>query len=163
MISSLKRISIVVAVVMALPVVALYLVPLPALAQQDVVFPYSSLEIETRAGVRHKFSVEVAETPDQKSRGLMFRNEMAPDAGMLFLYRRDRVITMWMANTYLSLDMLFIEADGRIARVAENTIPLSRETISSRKRARAVLELNAGTARKLGIGVGDRVHHAHFE
>ncbi|MBO6784953.1 MAG: DUF192 domain-containing protein, partial [Alphaproteobacteria bacterium] len=73
-----------------------------------------------------------------------------------------RVVTMWMANTYLPLDMLFIKSDGRIARIAENTIPLSREVVSSRERVRAVLELNAGTARKLGIAVGDRVIHERF-
>lgn len=81
---------------------------------------------------------------------------------MLFLHKRNRVVTMWMANTYLPLDMLFIEADGRIARIAANTIPQSRDTISSRKRVRAVLELNAGTARRLGISVGDRIVYERF-
>jgi len=125
-------------------------------AQDDVVFDRSTLKIETSDGV-HSFDVEVATNDAQRARGLMFRNEMAPDAGMLFLYRRDRILTMWMANTYLPLDMLFIGSDGRIVRIARNTIPLSRTTISSRKRARAVLELNAGTARRLGISAGDRV------
>ena len=125
-------------------------------AQDDVVFDRSTLKIETSDGV-HSFDVEVATNDAQRARGLMFRNEMAPDAGMLFLYRRDRILTMWMANTYLPLDMLFIGSDGRIVSIARNTIPLSRTTISSRKRARAVLELNAGTARRLGISAGDRV------
>lgn len=128
----------------------------PALAQDDVTFDRSTLKIETAEGV-HSFDVELAVNDDQRARGLMFRNEMAPDAGMLFIYRRDRVLTMWMANTYLPLDMLFIGSDGRIVRIAENTIPLSRSTISSRNRARAVLELNAGTTRRLGIKAGDRV------
>lgn len=128
----------------------------PAGAQNEVVFDRSTLKIETMNGV-HSFDVEIATNDDQRARGLMFRNEMAPDAGMLFLYRRDRVLTMWMANTYIPLDMLFIGGDGRIVRIAENTIPLSRTTVSSRKRARAVLELNAGTARRLGINAGDRV------
>ncbi len=125
-------------------------------AQDDVVFEQSTLKIETSDGV-HSFDIEVAANDAQRARGLMFRNEMAPDAGMLFLYRRDRILTMWMANTYLPLDMLFIGGDGRIVSIARNTIPLSRTTISSRKRARAVLELNAGTARRLGINAGDRV------
>mgnify|MGYP002828229772 CR=1 FL=1 len=116
------------------------------------------MEIITSGG-EYSFDVEVADTDAQRSRGLMFRNELAEDAGMIFLYRQDRVLTMWMANTYLSLDMLFLAADGRIVHIAENTIPLSRETISSRRRARAVLELNAGTAKRLGITVGDRVVH----
>lgn len=128
----------------------------PSLAQDDVTFERSTLKIETVDAV-HSFEIEIAKDDAQRARGLMFRNEMAPDAGMLFIYRRDRVLTMWMANTYLPLDMLFIGADGRIVRIAENTIPLSRTTISSRKRARAVLELNAGTARRLGINAGDRV------
>jgi len=163
MITSLKRITLVILVVVVSPVVALYFVPLPAAAQQDVVFPESTLEIETQSGTRHTFRIELAETDPLRQRGLMFRNEMAPDAGMLFTYKRDRVISMWMANTYLPLDMLFIESDGRISRIAESTIPLSRESISSRKRVRGVLELNAGTVRRLGLSVGDRVIHERFE
>ncbi len=128
----------------------------PALAQDAVNFDRSALKIETADG-EHSFDIEIATNDAQRARGLMFRSEMAPDAGMLFLYRRDRVLTMWMANTYLPLDMLFIGSDGRIVSIARNTIPLSRTTISSRKRARAVLELNAGTARRLGINAGDRV------
>ena len=92
----------------------------------------------------------------------MFRREMADNEGMLFLHRRDRVLTMWMANTFLPLDMLFIERDGTIARIEENTIPQSRDVISSRKRVRAVLELNAGTARNLGISAGDKVVYERF-
>ena len=132
--------------------------PLSAGAQGDVSFDRSSLSIETADGT-HSFDVELAISGEQRARGLMFRQDMAPDAGMLFLYRSDRVINMWMANTLIPLDMLFIEANGRIARIEENTIPLSRTTVSSRGRARAVLELNAGTVRRLGIGVGDRVVH----
>ncbi|MBO21185.1 MAG: hypothetical protein CMM26_02205 [Rhodospirillaceae bacterium] len=128
----------------------------PVIAQDDVEFSRSSLAIETSDGT-HAFDVEVAATDRQRARGLMFRTEMAPDAGMIFLYRQDRVLTMWMANTYLPLDMLFIAADGRIVHIAEETIPLSRATISSRRRARAVLELNAGTVKRLNIHVGDRV------
>ena len=163
MITPLKRITLVLLVMVVSPVVALYFVPLPAAAQQDVVFPESTLEIETQSGTRHTFRIELAETDPLRQRGLMFRNEMAPDAGMLFTYKRDRVISMWMANTYLPLDILFIESDGRISRIAESTIPLSRESISSRKRARGVLELNAGTVRRLGLSVGDRVIHERFE
>jgi len=163
MITPLKRITLVLLVMVVSPVVALYFVPLPAAAQQDVVFPESTLEIETQSGTRHTFRIELAETDPLRQRGLMFRNEMAPDAGMLFTYKRDRVISMWMAITYLPLDILFIESDGRISRIAESTIPLSRESISSRKRARGVLELNAGTVRRLGLSVGDRVIHERFE
>jgi uncharacterized membrane protein (UPF0127 family) len=159
----LKKIQVVFLAMAFFTAVAMCFVPLSAVAQQDAVFPKATLEIETRSGARHKFQVEMAETDPLRQRGLMFRNEMAPDAGMLFTYKRDRVISMWMANTYLSLDMLFIESNGRISRIVENTIPLSRETISSRKRARGILELNAGTARRLGLSVGDIVLHERFE
>lgn len=143
-------------------VVAALVNPLPAVAQQGIAFDQTEIAIETKSGGSHRFKVELAESDAQKSRGLMFRRQMAADAGMLFLHKRNRVVTMWMANTYLPLDMLFIEADGRIARIAANTIPQSRDTISSRKRVRAVLELNAGTARRLGISVGDRIVYERF-
>ena len=131
--------------------------PLPLSAQQDIEFTRSVLSVRTKTGGVFKFNVELAATSEQKSRGLMFRRDMAADAGMLFLYNRDRVVTMWMANTFFPLDILFIKAGGRIARIASNTIPQSRDVISSRQRVRAVLELNAGTARLLGISVGDEV------
>jgi uncharacterized membrane protein (UPF0127 family) len=143
-------------------VVTALLVPLPVSAQQDVVFREDVLEIQTGDGGVFEFKVELAETGEQKSRGLMYRREMGVDEGMLFLYRRDQVVTMWMANTFLPLDMLFIERDGTIVRIQANTIPQSREIISSRKRVRAVLELNAGTARRLGISPGDKVIHERF-
>jgi uncharacterized membrane protein (UPF0127 family) len=143
-------------------VVTALLVPLPVSAQQDVVFREDVLEIQTGDGGVFEFKVELAETGEQKSRGLMYRREMGVDEGMLFLYRRDQVVTMWMANTFLPLDMLFIERDGTIVRIQANTIPQSREIISSRKRVRAVLELNAGTARRLGISPGDKVKHERF-
>jgi len=92
----------------------------------------------------------------------MFRTEMAADAGMLFVYSRPQVITMWMRNTELPLDMLFIGPDGHIAHIAERAVPRSDKTISSRARVTGVLELNGGTARRLGIAVGDRVRHPAF-
>lgn len=144
-------------------VVVTLLAPLPAHGQRDIRFEHTSLSIETKSGRVFEFNVELAESSEQKSRGLMFRREMAADEGMLFLHRRDKVLTMWMANTYLPLDMLFIGADGRISRIEENTIPQSRDIISSRQRVRAVLELNAGTARDLGIAVGDRVIYEAFK
>lgn len=153
----MKKIKIVVSKIAALLVVAPLLAPLPLSAQQDVEFEHDVLSVVTRNGDAHEFNVELAESSEQKSRGLMFRREMAENEGMIFLHRRDRVLTMWMANTFLPLDMLFIERNGRIARIQANTIPQSREVISSRKRVRAVLELNAGAARKFGISVGDKV------
>lgn len=150
------------AIIAPILVVSPLLVPRSLSAQQAIEFESASLSIETQSDRVFEFTVEIAESSAQKSRGLMYRREMAADEGMLFLHRRDRVLTMWMANTFLPLDMLFIEADGRISRIEENTIPQSRETISSRQRVRAVLELNAGTTRKLGITEGDRVVYESF-
>ncbi|HYD99835.1 MAG TPA: DUF192 domain-containing protein [Alphaproteobacteria bacterium] len=117
----------------------------------------SPLAIETAGGARHDFAVELALTPQEQARGLMFRESMPADRGMLFVWPQPRVLTMWMQNTLIPLDMLFIGADGRIVRIAERTVPMSQATISSEKPAVAVLELNGGTAARLGIKPGDRV------
>ncbi len=125
-------------------------------------FEKSKLAIVSTSG-RHVFDVELAVTPNQRSQGLMFRYEMAPEAGMLFDFGpTERRQSMWMKNTYIPLDMLFIKADGRIESIAERTVPRSLEVISSRGRVRAVLELNGGTASRLGIRPGDRVEHPIF-
>ncbi|MEK9661834.1 MAG: DUF192 domain-containing protein [Alphaproteobacteria bacterium] len=140
---------------------ALLMASNPAVAVDPMTFGRGTLAIETAKG-SYDFAVELAETPQQKSRGLMFRESMAADAGMLFVYSRPQVITMWMRNTYIPLDMLFIARDGRIAHIAQNAVPRSDRTISSHARVTGVLELNGGTARRLGIAVGDRVRHAAF-
>lgn len=124
-------------------------------------FRTSTLAIVT-GGTEARFTVELAETPEQRSQGLMHRKSMAPDAGMLFDFGRVQPIGMWMKDTFIPLDMLFIRADGTIAAIAENTVPHSLEAILPPEPARAVLELNAGTCRKLGIGPGDRVLHWIF-
>jgi len=121
-----------------------------------------TLEIASKSGV-HPFAVELAITDEQRARGLMFRKEVPEGYGMLFDFKRDTEVTMWMENTYVSLDMIFIRADGRIARIAQNTEPLSRNIISSGGPVRAVLEVVAGTAKKLGIAAGDRVGHPIFQ
>ncbi len=120
------------------------------------------LEIATRTGV-HVFMVEMADTDEQRAKGLMFRKELPVGQGMLFDFKRDQEVGMWMENTYVSLDMIFVLADGRILRVAENTTPLSRQTVSSGGPVRAVLEVVAGTARKLGISAGDTIAHPMFK
>ena len=109
------------------------------------------------AGGPQRFVVELARTREQRERGLMFRQDLAPDAGMLFVYAGDGEIDMWMENTLLPLDMIFFAADGRITKVAERTVPLSEATIGSDGPARGVLEVNGGTASRLGIKVGDRL------
>ncbi|MGQ0685715.1 DUF192 domain-containing protein [Bradyrhizobium sp.] len=122
---------------------------------------FGTLEIATRNGV-HIFSVEMATTEDEKSKGLMYRRELADGKGMLFDFSPEQQISMWMKNTYISLDMIFIRADGRILRIAENTEPESTKIISSGGLARGVLEVPAGTAQKYGIAPGDRVSHPLF-
>ena len=119
------------------------------------------LEIVTRNGVQ-VFSVEMATTDKEKETGLMYRKELADGKGMLFDFNPEQEVSMWMKNTYVSLDMIFIRADGRILRIAENTEPMSTKIISSRGPARAVLEVVAGTAQKYGIRAGDRVGHPLF-
>ncbi|WFU37281.1 DUF192 domain-containing protein [Bradyrhizobium sp. CB82] len=122
---------------------------------------FQPLEIATRNGVQ-VFSVEMATTEEEKTTGLMYRKELADGKGMLFDFSPEQEVTMWMKNTYISLDMIFIRADGRILRIAENTEPLSTKIIPSRGLARAVLEVPAGTAQKYGIRPGDRVAHPLF-
>ena len=105
----------------------------------------------------HEFRVEVARTRSQQIQGLMFRRRLDADAGMLFVYRRAARVRMWMKNTYVPLDMLFIDRTGVIVEIAQRTVPLSTRTIPSKKPVTAVLEVNAGTVARLGIEVGDRV------
>ena len=119
------------------------------------------IEIVSKTGV-HTFAVELAVTPEEQARGLMFRRELPEGQGMLFDFQREQPATFWMKNTYVSLDMIFIRADGRILRIAENTVPLSEALVPSGGPVRAVLEVVAGTARKLGIAPGDRVAHPIF-
>ncbi len=115
---------------------------------------FEPLSIKTTSTI-HKFEVEIAATTDQQRQGLMYRRQMAANAGMLFLYDNGSRVTMWMSNTYIPLDMLFIAADGRITHIVERTVPQSTELIGSNGPVRAVLELNGGTASRLGIKVGD--------
>ncbi|MCP3389702.1 DUF192 domain-containing protein [Bradyrhizobium sp. CCGB12] len=122
---------------------------------------FQPLEIVTRNGVQ-VFSVEMATTEQEKQTGLMYRKELADGKGMLFDFNPEQEVSMWMKNTYVSLDMIFIRADGRILRIAENTEPMSTKIISSKGPARAVLEVVAGTAQKYGIRPGDRVGHPLF-
>lgn len=124
--------------------------------------PTEPLAIVTRDGTRHAFTVEMALDPEQQRVGLMFRPSVGAAEGMLFDWGAPRDTAMWMRNTITSLDMVFIEADGRINRIAERTVPLSLATVESRGPVRATLELAAGTAERLGLRVGDRVEHRIF-
>jgi uncharacterized membrane protein (UPF0127 family) len=120
-----------------------------------------TLEIITKNGVQ-VFSVEMATTEQEKETGLMYRKQLADGKGMLFDFSPGQQVSMWMKNTYISLDMIFIRADGRILRIAENTEPLSTKIIPSGGLTKGVLEVIAGTAKKYGIEPGDRVAHPLF-
>lgn len=106
--------------------------------------------------------MELALTPEQRAQGLMFREELAPDAGMLFLFDRESPRAFWMKNTYLPLDLLFLDSGGTIVSIARDTTPLSETPIPSQVPAAAVLELNAGTAARLDIAPGDTVIYRAF-
>lgn len=116
--------------------------------------PLEPLEIQTSAGPR-RFDVEVMRTDAERARGLMFRRDLPADRGMLFTFDREEPIFMWMKNTYLPLDMIFVGKNGRVVSVARDTEPLSERIISSGAPATTVLEVNAGTAARLGIRDGD--------
>ncbi len=120
-----------------------------------------TLTLVTASGER-KIDIEVARTPDEQAKGLMFRTELGDTNGMLFPYSPPRELTMWMKNTYIPLDMVFIRPDGVVHRIEMRTEPLSEAIISSGAPAAAVLELAGGAAERLGIKPGDRVRHSHF-
>lgn len=119
-------------------------------------FPETRLTI-THAGGRDSFRVWIADSGPRQQQGLMFVRRMAPDRGMLFPQGKARPMAMWMKNTYLPLDMVFIGEGGLITGIAENTEPLSLATIESPGPVTAVLELNAGETRRRGIHLGDRI------
>jgi uncharacterized protein len=128
----------------------------PSAYAQLETFPKAELTIVSSSGP-HKFTVEVATTPGQMEQGLMFRRSLAPEAGMIFDYSAPSMASMWMKNTLIPLDMLFVDAQGRVINIHERAIPGSLEPISAAAPARAVIELNGGTAARLGIKPGDRV------
>jgi len=118
--------------------------------------PREALVIATDGGLR-EFQVEIADDGQERSRGLMFRREMADDAGMLFDFGAEQPVGFWMENTYIPLDMLFIKADGRIESIGERTTPLSRRSVAAKGTVRYVLEINGGLSDELGIRPGDMV------
>lgn len=130
-------------------------------APASITFEKSALTIDATHD-RFEFQVEMAVSPEQRSQGLMFRESLEEDRGMLFDFGRPQRASMWMRNTYVPLDMLFIDADGRITQIAANTQPLSDAVVASREPVRAVLELRGGVSAKLGIKPGDRVIHPLF-
>jgi len=120
------------------------------------------LWLVTSPGQETPVDVEIAEAPEEKRLGLMFRTELTDGQGMLFAYGAPREITMWMRNTYIPLDMVFIRADGTVHRIESRAEPLSDRVIASQGPVSAVLELPGGAAERLGLEPGDRVRHPFF-
>ncbi len=142
--------------------IAAGLAPAVARAQPaNITFTKSELFIES-GGKRHHFFVEMADTDERRALGLMYRTQLAADAGMLFDFKKDQDVAMWMRNTRIPLDMLFIRKDGVVANIAQRAVPFSEATIQSAGAVRAVLEVNGGTAERLGLKSGDRVIHPLF-
>jgi uncharacterized membrane protein (UPF0127 family) len=121
-----------------------------------------TLKLITATG-QYDFDIEIANTSEEKARGLMFRRSLGERAGMLFPYEPPQEATMWMRNTYIPLDMVFIRADGVVHRIEANTEPFSERIIESRGDVAAVLELKAGTAAKIGLKPGDHVRQSMFK
>lgn len=122
-------------------------------------FERSSLTIVTADGTRHRFQIELALTMQEQAQGLMFRETLGESEGMLFINATERAMLMWMKNTLVPLDMIFVAADGRIVSIARDAVPLSEATISSGGVVKGVLEVPGGTAERLNIAPGDRVLH----
>jgi uncharacterized membrane protein (UPF0127 family) len=112
---------------------------------------------------RHAFSVEIADTPEETSRGLMYRPEIAPDFGMLFLFPEPSIRSFYMRNTCASLDILYLREDGEIASIVRHAVPFSERSLPSPGPVRGVLELRAGRTEELGIAPGDRVVHPRLQ
>ncbi len=119
--------------------------------------------VATSEGATTTFTAEVADTPILRERGLMFRHILPPDKAMLFDFEKPRPVSMWMKNTNIPLDMLFIRSDGTIAAIAENTIPQSLDTISVQEPVLGVLEMAAGTVKRLALHTNDKVYHRIFK
>ena len=133
-------------------VTALVLAPIASSSAKGT----GTVVLETSTG-EHAYTVEIAEWPQEKARGLMFRRSMPQEHGMIFLLDPPRRATMWMRNTYISLDMIFISEQGTVLRIEANTEPFSTDVFDSGGIAKAVLELNAGEAARIGLKPGDRV------
>ncbi len=137
------------------------LAPRVVAEEQSAPVQTERLEIVTASGP-HAFNVEVARNEKDRARGLMFRRSLPQDHGMLFVFETERPIAMWMKNTYIPLDMVFVSRKGRVTSIARGAIPLSETIIPSGGPVYAVIELAAGAADAIGLSVGDHVRHAEF-
>ena len=115
------------------------------------------LTLQPKSGQPTRIIAEVAKSQEEQARGLMYRQSLAPDRGMIFPYSPPQAVGFWMKNTLIPLDMLFIREDGTIANIAENTVPLSLEMVPSAGPVAAVLEIPGGRSAELGLKAGDKV------
>jgi Uncharacterized conserved protein len=128
----------------------------------DQLFERSTLQIATPDARLHNLKIWIADDDARRARGLMFVEHLDEDAGMLFIYPQPQTIAMWMKNTRIPLDMVFVRPDGRVESVVANTVPMSLKTIRSKGEVLAVIELNAGSAARMKIGPGAQVIHQAF-
>ena len=136
------------------------IIPADAFAQSQKL-ESETVEITTKRG-KFSFEIEIADQPEERTIGLMNRSQLEPRGGMLFVFDRPQIIQMWMKNTLISLDMVFIDASGRVVDVAERTVPHSLAIVASRQKASFVLELAGGMASFIGLQPGDRLKHRLF-
>ena len=139
---------------------------LPTLRADEVLdlatYPKSDLVVETAAGARHSFRVWIADTEPRQRQGLMFVRDLPADQGMLFVNRPPRPASFWMKNTYIPLDLLFVDTRGKVLHIFERATPLSLEPMGIEAPVRAVLEIKGGESARRGIRTGDRVRHPAF-
>lgn len=142
-------------------IIAIFILAFSPAQAQDIAFPQSQLSIKTREKTL-QFTIEVATTPEQQKRGLMYRTNLPDMHGMLFVFKPAQPVRFWMKNTPIPLDMLFIDDKGIITQIFHNATPRSTDLIPSKDKVRGVLELKGGTATQYHIATGDRVIYAWF-
>jgi uncharacterized membrane protein (UPF0127 family) len=149
---------------LAAPLLALLLLLVPPAVAADGVtrLPTEPLVIDMAGGGKVTFETEIADDDAERSRGLMFRRSMQEHEAMLFIWPAPYEVGMWMRNTYIPLDMLFIAADGKIVHIARETVPHSLDVITAGQKVLAVLEISGGAAARFGISPGDQVRHRFF-
>ena len=136
--------------------------PPPSLLAERSAAGLQQMTLDVRSGAKtHRFVVEVARSAQEQETGLMNRPSLGPDRGMIFPYDPPQPVSFWMKDTLIPLDMIFIRPDGRIARIAANTVPLSLEPVPVAEPIAAVLEIAGGRSSELGISAGDRVDWPH--
>lgn len=139
------------------------IMPLTACAKEDsATFKHDTITIETQAGPLYAIDVELALTKKQQAQGLMHRESLDSDKGMIFFFPKESIRSFWMKNTLIPLDMIFIDKTGKIVHIHSNARPLDETHITTPKPALAVLEINGGQSDKWNIKAGDKIIHPGF-